>query len=377
MNQPDIHLVTFGDPKDTRSFSGTNNAIYREICRRNRLAEATDVEYLSPDRPLRNQLLIRFSKWYYQNAHFDFKGRWHHWARARQAARTFRQSRARNVLHILTFALPLGAREPGQRHYLFIDSTWNSWARYVTNLDAYPARLAADIDYCDRQALRQVDHIFVTGEYLKDNIVGHYGISPKKISVVGTGMGAIKPYHGPKDYANKTILFVAKVRFKDKGRPLLLEAFSAAQRRDPSLKLIIAGDDEFHRNPPSLPNLRTYGFTNLAQLQSLFEEASLFVLPAVNEGWGLVYLEAMSCRVPIVGLHRNSIPEFIQGGRHGFSIQDGSAEELADVLVQAFADPICLEKMGTEGQQFVADKYTWEKTVDRITSIIDHGAKEQ
>jgi len=223
---------------------------------------------------------------------------------------------------------------------------------------------------------RQVEHIFATSRYVRQDLMDHYGVPAGKVTVVGTGLGVIQPFHGAKDYANGKILFAAKGRFEDKGVPMVLAAFERARRRNPALQLTIVGQEPGSLGISGLPNVTVPGFVPIEDLQRLFETHSLFLMPARNEPWGLVYLEAMACRMPIVGLNRNAFPEFTDGGKYGFGLDEADPDTLARIMVEVFEQPARLERMGAAAQAWCLEQYTWEKTVGRIVETIETLAKE-
>lgn len=110
----------------------------------------------------------------------------------------------------------------------------------------------------------------------------------------------------------------------------------------------------------------------MEDLQRLFNEAALFAMPAPGEHWGLVYIEALLCRTPILGLNRKAFPELSGGGRYGFIVPDPpTPQSVAEVILEAMADPERLGGMGERGQQFALEHFTWEKVVDRMLAAID------
>ena len=191
------------------------------------------------------------------------------------------------------------------------------------------------------------------------------------ITVVGTGRGRLEAWHGDKDYGNHKILFAAKERFTDKGGHILLDAFRMAVAQNPKLELHVVGQESYKEIFAGVPNVHIYGFIPFEELQGLFNTSSLFVLPALNEPWGLVYLEALACKMPIVGLNRNSFPEFSQYGKFGFGVDNESPESLANVLIKAFEEPAKLKQMGEEGQAWCLANFGWDKMVDRIVNKIE------
>jgi glycosyltransferase involved in cell wall biosynthesis len=211
-----------------------------------------------------------------------------------------------------------------------------------------------------------MDQVFTPSEYVRAELIDHYGVAPTKVTVVGTGRGKIRPFAGEKDYANGLMLFVGPGGSMNKGGDLVLQALQRARKTLPHLRLAIVADDQMLAAARNIPNVQAHSHVSWETLQSLYEQATLFVMPARHQPWGLAYLEALSCRMPIVGLDRLSTPELTDQGRHGFVLRQEDPDELARVMVEAYRDPQRLAAMGARGQQFVLDRFTWDLTVDRM-----------
>lgn len=218
-------------------------------------------------------------------------------------------------------------------------------------------------------ALRRVRHIFTVGRHVADNFVDCMGVPRERVTAVGTGAGGIQPYRGAKDYSRGRLLIVAKARPRDKGLPLLLEAFELARLRRPDLELTVVGGANFP-GAANRPGVRCTGRIPQEELQALFESAALYVMPATYEPWGLAYLEALACRTPVVGLARNALPEITDGGRFGLLLEEPSAERLSALLLDALSDPLRLERMAVSGQEHCLSRYDWNKVAERITGTI-------
>lgn len=271
----------------------------------------------------------------------------------------------KNLLHFGTLGLPLTKVPENQNHYIYVDSTWNLWSKQATDLKLISDRDIEIINNLEIEAYSNVRHIFSISEYVKDNLIKEYGIPDDRITVVGTGTGIIKPYFGDKNYTNGKILFVAKGRFKDKGGDIVLNAFYKALESFPNLELSIVGQNDYS-SKINHPNIKTYGFVTIDILQELFNSHSLFLMPALNEPWGLVYVEAMLCRMPIIGLNRNSFPELSGYGKYGFGIDSPNPDVLAEMIVDLMGKPEILEEKGSFAQDFAINKFSWEKTCDMI-----------
>lgn len=371
-NKLKLNICSLGDPTNPKTWSGTPFYLYSELKKNDFLGN------VFPSKAFTNKylrILLKFErKYYYKNSVDTVRGFFSRYLNAKKVKNETAKSNSNLTLHTGTLDLPFLFPPQNQKHYLFCDATWNLWSSYSTDMFGYKDRLLKDAENLERKSYIQMEHIFPISEYVKENLISHYGINPDKITVVGTGLGVIKPYFGKKDYSNGKILFAAKGRFEDKGGSLVLEAFNLALKSDSNLELIIVGQNEYTEKI-NLPNVKTYGFIPIDELQKIFNESSLFVMPAINEPWGLVYLEALSCKMPIVGLNRNAFPEISGNGEFGFGINEADPIKLSKILINAFSNPQKLAEIGIKGQEFCLKKFTWSNTVSKIIDTIENFEK--
>jgi glycosyltransferase involved in cell wall biosynthesis len=115
------------------------------------------------------------------------------------------------------------------------------------------------------------------------------------------------------------------------------------------------------------------GFVDEDDLQTLFDDARLFAMPALNEPWGLVYLEALATRTPILGLRRHAFPEISGNGRFGIIVEEANADAVGEALIAALADPARLERLGGDGQEHCLATYSWDHVAALIAPIVIDG----
>lgn len=293
-------------------------------------------------------------------------------ARSRRIARVraaVERSGTRAVLHMGTEALPWPNDAPHVRHYLLVDSTWDLWSGNPHNRRMTSERYREAVMALERRAFSQAQHVFTLSEYVRDNLVLHFGLRPERLTVVGSGRGVIQPTKG-RAADGGYILMVARQRFEDKGGLLLLRAFELARRRDPSLRLKIVGDEKSKLLAQGMTGVEFVGFVPREELQAIFENAALYAMPALYEPWGLVYLEALSCGVPLLGLNRGALPEFTRRGEFGFLVDEAQPEAVADALIDAFSDRARLRNMGEAGRRHCLDTYSWENVARRIADVL-------
>lgn len=359
---------TFGDPLSPKTWSGTPAKICTILQNRGVLDGTIDSSAFS--NRIGTKLLSTLSRLYYQGSHEHYHGKIITTAKSRYVDGKLSANQS-DALHFGIDHLPLNKCGSDRHHYLYIDATWKIIRPNLLR-GAEGERLNNDIESITKAVLAQMTHIFPIGEYLRKHLIEQYEIDPAKVTAVGTGRGSLQPYYGEIDYENPTVLFAAKWGFDYKGGDIVVQGFQLAHQKNPKLKLVMVGQDSYQQQFGSLPGVTTYGFTSFEQLQQIFNTAALFALPARLEPWGMAYLEAMSCKTPVIGLNRYALPEMTQNGKYGFLMAQPTPEAFAETLLKACEDPNRLRQMGTEAQEYCLENFTWEKTVDTMLSVIEN-----
>jgi glycosyltransferase involved in cell wall biosynthesis len=286
---------------------------------------------------------------------------------AAQVDEAVRQLGVRHVLHTGTLdLLPSADLSRGTRHYLYCDHTWALASTHHPHAFRYTDRAQRAFEQAELQSLSGLAHVFTFGRYVRDNLITHYGLAPDRVTAVGSGMGAIEPWQGPKDYSRPALMFVAKHLFRAKGGVLLLEAFRIARERRDDLMLTIVGDERSRAFVPPQRGVTFRAHLPWEELQQLYRDTTLLVQPMLNDPWGQVYLEAMVSRTPVMGLARNGLPELVDGGRHGFLVDRADPEALAEAILCALSDPQRLERMASTAQHYVLGTHSWDRVAERI-----------
>jgi N-acetyl-alpha-D-glucosaminyl L-malate synthase BshA len=96
----------------------------------------------------------------------------------------------------------------------------------------------------------------------------------------------------------------------------------------------------------------------------LLSVADIFLLPSESESFGLSALEAMSCRVPVIGTSAGGLPEVVEHGRTGWLEKVGDIEAMAERGKQLLADHLLREEMGQNARQAVVEKFHQDKVTD-------------
>ena len=104
-------------------------------------------------------------------------------------------------------------------------------------------------------------------------------------------------------------------------------------------------------------------------LEALYRDCAFFVMPSRNEGFGLVFLEAMRARKACIG-GVGAAAEVIEDGITGFVIDPGEPEQVLQAVLRLFREPETRERMGQAGALRMARHFTEEHFRCRFRAIL-------
>lgn len=213
-------------------------------------------------------------------------------------------------------------------------------------------------------------HVFTMSEYVRRSLIETYGVSPSNVTVVGAGPNIV-PGPGQLGPAPQPVFLFVGVDFDRKGGYELMEAFGSVRARHPAAELWMVG---LHQPDSAPEGVRLLGPKHGTDLQDLFHRASAFVLPPVQEPFGLAFLEAMSFGLPCIGTGIEAIPEVIEDGVTGIVVAPRSPAELAAAMNRLLANPAAAHAMGERGRSRVQQRFGWDRAVRLMLEHIEHPA---
>jgi glycosyltransferase involved in cell wall biosynthesis len=153
------------------------------------------------------------------------------------------------------------------------------------------------------------------------------------------------------DPARFVVLSVARF-YPRKRIDVLLEAARRIADRIPGFELRIVGDGPENRRLRALaPRSAMFpGTISRRALAAEYKRCDVFCLPSVQEGFGIVLLEAMAAGRAIVASASSSVPEVVP---HALLAPPGDAEGLAQALFTAWRDPVLRDTIACAGRERV------------------------
>lgn len=170
-----------------------------------------------------------------------------------------------------------------------------------------------------------------------------------------------------KDKDTLNIIYVGKIE-KRKNVPKIAEACDILIDRGYSVKLTVIGkvlsQQEFDKFKNK--NYLTYiPFQSMDKIREIYQDQDIFVMPSLQETFGLVYAEAMSQGLPVIYTKGQGFDGQFPEGTVGYHVDPHHAEEIADKILL-----IC--KNYQEISQNSVEKsarYDWDEIMNRYLEI--------
>ena len=105
------------------------------------------------------------------------------------------------------------------------------------------------------------------------------------------------------------------------------------------------------------------------QVVPLLSVSDLFLLPSIQESFGLAALEAMACEVPVVASRVGGLSEVIEHGRTGFLHDLEDLDGMADSGVALLTNPELHATIAAQGRRLVAEKFCADLIVPRYETF--------
>ena len=210
--------------------------------------------------------------------------------------------------------------------------------------------------------VRRADTVITTSRYAAERLGELYGPLRKPAAIVPEPLD-LDRWRSALEASSEdpgrtaTILCVAHL-YPRKDVATLLAA--VARMRHPA-RVRIAGDGpERARLTEAVERLglasraTLLGHLPFAALAGEYRSADVFCVPSRQEGFGIVFVEAMAAGLPVAAARAGAVPEVVADGETGLLVEPGDAGGLAAVLDRLIADPALRRRLGDAGRQRAA-----------------------
>src|SRR4030042_5854695 len=211
---------------------------------------------------------------------------------------------------------------------------------------------------------------FVTKEFMKKYSEKSFTVPP------GVDLKKFKP-----DYSFKPVnrvLFVGNlIKSEDyKGLNYLMESTKVVKKQIPSIRLVVVGGGDYLEHYEYLArelgikkNTTFAGQLNREEIIKEYQNTNVLVLPSLMESFGIVLIEAMACKKPVIGANTGGIPYVINNNKNGLLVPAKDSGALAKAIIAVLKNPEAGKRMGEVGFKEVKENFTWERCAEKTEKI--------
>ena len=107
------------------------------------------------------------------------------------------------------------------------------------------------------------------------------------------------------------------------------------------------------------------------QVMAYMDSCDVFTLPSWNEGFGIVYLEAMANGKPVIGCQGEGIEDFVEHGKTGMLVKPRDVDSLVDALDFLLSHHEEAKDMGEQARKLVLENYAWGKNAEKTIKVYE------
>ncbi|MGB9978574.1 glycosyltransferase family 4 protein [Methanobacterium sp.] len=208
-------------------------------------------------------------------------------------------------------------------------------------------------------------------------------LEKQKLEIIPFGVDTnfFKPLEVQKNQNIFQILTVGYL-IERKGFEYLIKAVKEVLKEHKNVQLTIVGSGPLEKKLNNLikelelaDNAKIINNISDDELLSLYNLSDLFVLPSIvdsqgnTEGLGVVLLEAMACKLPVIGSDTGGIPDIILNGETGLLVPEKNISGLSNAILNLIENEVLMETLAINGYNRVKEKFSWEKIAESYLKV--------
>ncbi|MCX7787880.1 MAG: glycosyltransferase [Spirochaetes bacterium] len=247
-----------------------------------------------------------------------------------------------------------------------------------SDITRYPLRRGIDVY---RTMYQKADAITAGTVFVKKKLIEN-GCPEEKIHLLPAGIRMEEHPLVPFEHRDPYLVLSVGRLVDIKGFHYAIEGFQKVKERIPQAKYMIVGNGP---EKPALEALATsLGLSEHVKLvgekidhevQSLYNRASVFVLPSIvtpqgaEEGQGLVLQEAQASGIPVVATNIGGIPEGMIDGVTGFLVPQKDSKAIAEKIIYLLEHSDSRRRMGEAARAYVQDRFSMEMLTNQLIRL--------
>jgi glycosyltransferase involved in cell wall biosynthesis len=265
-------------------------------------------------------------------------------------------------------------------HWWFPNGLVGTWTArmsdkpLVTTLHGTDVRLARTVAFSRpgfRHVLQHSAAVTAVSQFLADEAQKVVSTSAPQVAPMPVATSLFSPSQNGGRKQDR-LLFVGRLNAQ-KGVEMLLRAVAVTTHK-PMLDVIGDGPDEERLKALAgeleiSDRVRWIGALPQQQLTEYYRSATALVVPSVNEGLGLVAVEAQLCETPVIAFDSGGLSDVVSTGQTGILVEDISASALAAAIDSLLASPDRGAALGAAGRLHALATFAPESVARRYATL--------
>ena len=220
------------------------------------------------------------------------------------------------------------------------------------------------------------DYIFVLSEAAKKSLI-RKGVPREKVFVNSCGVDLSSFYKKEGSDSPFRIIFCGSITPR-KGLHYLLQAFQELKLPAAEVWIVGASNDfeyiRYLKKNYTSVSIKYKGSFSQSQLVHVYNECTVFVLPSIADGFGMVVSQAQACGLPVITTENVGAADIIKEGVNGFVIPIRDVEALKNRIKLLYDDRKFLIKMSDAALTYSKNDFAWDKYGKRLARFLDKHA---
>lgn len=209
------------------------------------------------------------------------------------------------------------------------------------------------------------DAIVIPSTFAEESFT-EYGVGKQKLVKVPYGVDPQEFRPIEKKDQTFRVVYAGRMTLQ-KGVHYLLEAFSELDLPDSELWLIGTKTSEIEPFFDQYQSHFTFlGHKPQSELYKYYSQGSVFALCSIQDGFGMVLLQAMTCGLPIISTVHTGGPDVVRDGEEGFNIPVRDVETLKEKILWYYENPEERNRMGANARDRALDHFQWSDYGDQV-----------
>ncbi|MDD5551588.1 MAG: glycosyltransferase [Candidatus Pacebacteria bacterium] len=245
----------------------------------------------------------------------------------------------------------------------------------------------------EKETVERADAVVSLAKSEKESLVKIYDSIPGKVKVIpgGVNLQKFKPLSKEKareslriDQKNFVLLYVGRLEWR-KGIGSLITATKLLKKKIPNIKIVIVGG-KIHGKEKNVLDFKEYerllekakkekvenlikftGMINHRRLRNFYSAADALIVPSYYEPFGLVALEGMATKIPVIVSAVGGLKEIISHKKTGLLFKARSPVDIKNKVQMLYSSKRLQEKLIKNGYKYVSKNHSWPFIAKKIS----------